>query len=794
MAHLDPEFDVLLAQKAYFQQHPDEGTFTVNPDTQFFIAVRFTGDLDAILQAGLTLGNSIGNIAYGVTDLAGLEALANHPQVEQIDKQRRRQLQLDDSIPDMHVNEVWTRSGDNFTGYNGKNVIVGIIDTGIDIRHQAFRKADGSSRIVAIWDQTLTRQGGESVPPTINHPPISGAAPITFNYGVEYSRGQITDTIQNSSPAVAVRHEDENGHGTHVAGIAAGDGSQSGGCHGSYHYIGVATDADIAMVRLFGLTESDKTKPRPTANSNFMLDAIRYLLNLARQQNERIAINLSLGSFSELMDGTSSDCLAVDQLLTNNSTGTAIVFAAGNDADNNFHATGTVPAGPAATLQLKFKLMPDDKSNRRVVIRYTGNNLQIRLQSPVSGAPGLINFVNPGSAGNSNSANGGGAGSSVFIQNSPNRIVISITPPTNNAVNPPVATGPNVSGEWTIDLRDSGTTATPIDAFCTGGSSHDDKSPFFTGNTTPRSTLCSDASGIQCISVGAYQVGGRLASFSGRGPTLDAAARTKPEICAPGVDITSAGLKKDRTGCTTCCCECCQDFYVDKNGTSMAAPHVAGLIALMLHKNPNLTHTQIKTLLTANPTPRPGDSTPDENVGWGSGKANAKAVMDQVTQVNPPVALSIVELPGTEQFEVLRERFLGTIRGPELSELFPRHVREVMALVNSNKKVATVWHRCRGPVWIRLALRAAYTPGMPLPVEVDGIRLLEALQRFGEVVKKYASPSFLEDILRYEPELALFEEGMTLEKVIEVVGNHTTAGISLQSVWDREPITSERTT
>jgi hypothetical protein len=83
---------------------------------------------------------------------------------------------------------------------------------------------------------------------------------------------------------------------------------------------------------------------------------------------------------------------------------------------------------------------------------------------------------------------------------------------------------------------------------------------------------------------------------------------------------------------------------------------------------------------------------------------------------------------------------------------------------------------------------------MPLPVEVDGISLLEALQRFGEVVKKYASPSFLEDILRYEPELALFEEGMTLEKVIEVVGNHSTAGISLQSVWDREPITTERTT
>jgi subtilisin family serine protease len=784
MARLDPEFNVLLAQKAYFEEHPSEGTFAVSPDTQFYIALKFTGDLDALIQAGFTLGNSVGNIAYGVTDLAGLEALAKHPQVEQIEKQRKAQLQLDESIPDLRANEVWARSDDRFTGYNGKDVIVGVIDTGIDIRHHAFRKPDGSSRIVALWDQTLTPQGGESAPPTINHPPIS-ASPITFGYGVEYSRGQITDTIQNASPAIAVRHQDQDGHGTHVAGIAAGDGSQSGGCHGGFHYIGVATDADIAVVRLWGLTDGDTNRPTPA--SDFKLDAIRYLLNVANLLGEPIAINLSLGSFSEQMDGTSADCVAVDQLLTNNTTGTAIVYSAGNNGDNNFHASETVPAGPTATRTLRFKLMPDDQERRRIVIRYSGSNLQIRLQSPVSGANGLINFVSFGNSGNSATANGGGAGSSVFISNTqPNEIVIAITPPTNTAVTPNVVTGPNIDGIWTIDLRDSGTTATPFDAFCTGGSSHDDKSPFFLDHATSRSTLGTDATGIECISVGAYQVGGRLAGFSARGPTLDAAARTKPEICAPGVNITSAGIQKDRGGCQACCCECCQDFYVDMNGTSQAAPHVTGLIALMLHKDPTLTHTQIRALLVANPTAKPGDSTPDENLGWGSGKANAKAVIDQVTQVNAPVTLSIVELPGTEPFEILQKRLLGTIRGPELSELFPRHVREVMALVNSNRKVATVWHRCRGPVWIRLALRAAYTPGMPLPLEVDGMCLLEAIRRFGEVIKKYASPSFLEDILRYEPELALFEEGMTLDRVIDVFGNRTQspAVISMQPVWD----------
>jgi hypothetical protein len=427
-----------------------------------------------------------------------------------------------------------------------------------------------------------------------------------------------------------------------------------------------------------------------------------------------------------------------------------------------------------------------------VVITYMGSNLEIQLQSSMPGNNGLIPFVKFGNIGNSATANGGGPGSSVFISNTQaNQIVISITPPTNTAT-PPVVTGPNFPGEWTIDLRDSGSTATPINAFCTGGSSHDRKSPFFLDHDTSRSTLNSDASGIECISVGAYQVGGRLADFSARGPTLDAAARTKPEICAPGVNITSAGIQKDRGGCRACCCECCQDFYVDLSGTSQAAPHVTGLVALMLHKNPNLTHTQIKALLVNNPTARPGDSTPDENLGWGAGKANAKAVMDQVTQVNVPVASSIVELPGPGQFETLRERFLGTIRGPELTELFPRHVNEVMALVNTNRKVATVWHRCRGPVWIRLALRAAYTPGMPLPFAVDGIGLLDAIRSFGEVIKKYASPSLLEDILRYEPEFALFEEGMTLEKVIGVFGNRTqsSALISMQSIMGSVPFSS----
>src|SRR6185295_10230617 len=129
MALLDPELDVLLAKKARLEAHPSEGTFSEPADKQYFISLKFTGDIEALEQAGLTVGSTVGDVAYRSTDIAGLEALSQLPQVEMIVKMRKKRPQLDESVPDLKANEVWTRSGDNFTGYNGRCVIVGIIDT-----------------------------------------------------------------------------------------------------------------------------------------------------------------------------------------------------------------------------------------------------------------------------------------------------------------------------------------------------------------------------------------------------------------------------------------------------------------------------------------------------------------------------------------------------------------------------------------------------------------------------------------------------------------------------------------
>ena len=704
-----------------------------------------------------------------MTNLTGLEALARHPQVESIGKQRRRHIGLSDSVPDIHANQVWSRNGDNFSGYTGRGVIVGIIDTGIDFTHQVFRKPDGKTRILKIWDQTLTAGTGETVPGPITDPKIAlGPTPVPLGYGVEYNDQQINDTPEK------VRHRDEDGHGTHVAGIAAGDGSQSGGCHLSYHYIGVATEADLIVVRMWHLTKSDKNSP-PGAN-NVQIEAIQYILNEARKLEpdttkppRPVAINLSIWEFTDVMDGSAEDCQSVDQLLTNNSIGTAIVFIAGNAGNKHFHARATVPAGPTAILPIKFKIASGDTKARTLSVKYIGSNLKVRVTSRAAAVPSATTFVTSGNNSVSNTANG--AGGSVTVKNSPNRISIRISPPP---VTPPVVPPkfkPNIDGTWLIELQDTGSSPTDVNAFCLGGT-NDSQAAIFLDHDTSDSTLAVDACGKECITVGSYKVGKRLAASSSRGPIIEmppTAPRTKPEICAPGEDIVSAGVPENRGGCQKCCCQCCRDFYVSKSGTSMAAPHIVGVIALMLHKNPTLTHTQIKAALMANAAPKPTDSTSAEDVGWGAGKVDSKKTVDVQTQVNSPVPKMAVPQP--DALAALHEQLLATERGPELAGLFDKHAEEVMELINRNKRVATVWHRCRGPIWVRLALRAAHTPNMRVPLEAAGLSLQESVRHFGAILMHYASAAFQQDMLRYEADFGLIGDGMTLQEMIDVIGN-----------------------
>jgi hypothetical protein len=330
-------------------------------------------------------------------------------------------------------------------------------------------------------------------------------------------------------------------------------------------------------------------------------------------------------------------------------------------------------------------------------------------------------------------------------------------------------------------LRNPGAAATPINAFCLYGSSHDKQSPHFNNAVTTRSTLAEHATGFESLAIGSYREGGRLSDFSGRGPTLDAGPRPKPkpELAAPGEDIASAGIPSDRSGCQRCLCDCCRDFYVDKSGTSMSAPHVTGVIAMLLHKNPTLTHVQIRSLLTENTAPKSADSTPDEDAGWGAGRLDAKKVIDTVAQVNPPVAPPVAgALHAAAPLAQLQDRMLGTERGPMLKTMFEKYAGEVWTLIQNNRRVATVWHRCKGPVWVRLALKAMYAPERAMRLDADGLRLRDSLQRFAGALKRFGSPALRKDVQAWEAEIARIEDGMSLNAIIDAIGNGSSAARS----------------
>ena len=176
------------------------------------VLVRFSGDVTDLERAGLRVETVVGDIALGDVDISDVQRLSDVDHVSAVEAAQRTRPLIHDSVPAIHADVV--RTGP--LALAGTGVVAGVVDTGIDVFHHAFRNADGSTRILSLWDQTLTAQAGE-------------APPAGFTFGVEFPAAAINAAL--TSGASTFRSQDTIGHGTHVAGITAGNGSQSGDCH-----------------------------------------------------------------------------------------------------------------------------------------------------------------------------------------------------------------------------------------------------------------------------------------------------------------------------------------------------------------------------------------------------------------------------------------------------------------------------------------------------------------------------------------------------------------------------------
>ena len=203
----------------------------------------------------------------------------------------------------------------------GEGVMLGIIDTGIDYLNPIFRNVDGSTRIAGIWDQTIQ----------------TGDPPEGFLYGTEYTRGQINEAVRSERSMEIVPSVDEDGHGTFIAGVAAGGENVEEG------FLGVAPKATLGIVKVKEAKKylkqfyfiDDKTK---CYQENDIMLGIRYLSLLARKNEMPLVICIALGTNQGDHNGTSP----LGHLISNYAdvNNTVMILGAGNEANQRHHYYG----------------------------------------------------------------------------------------------------------------------------------------------------------------------------------------------------------------------------------------------------------------------------------------------------------------------------------------------------------------------------------------------------------------------------------------------------------------------
>jgi subtilisin family serine protease len=517
-------------------------------------------------QKDVHINQSAGKVRTAIVPLDRIGPLSNDPAVEWIRPARYLHPRLDVALPTVHVPPFRKKNG-----LTGKSVVVGVVDSGIDPNHAAF-----AGRILRIWDQTL--------------PTAGGGVPVGA-YGAE-----LTGAALGAS-------RDKNGHGTHVAGIAAGDDKKFGG---------VAPGADLVVVK-----------------TDFMdahiADGVRYVFRVAKDLGRPAVVNLSLGGHSDAHDGTDSLSQIID---AESGKGRVVCCAAGNEGHDNIHAAAEVAAGAVGTV--RFFVPTGTVGTAELNGWYTGGAaLEVAVRTP----GGFVTNFQPVLT----------AGSHARSYSLPDAEVVVSTPgpnPDNGdhqfliQMRGAGAAATTRGGVWQLRLQGPGLTApVRVDVWALD----DQESPqvVFTGTSVSNDMkIGSPGAADGAVTVASYttskvawtdvdgtarQVGlapDALSDFSSNG--LTRTGKQKPDVTAPGAMIVSA-LSADSTP------ERAMIFdatHVVMAGTSMATPFIAGLTALLLERDPKLDPAGVKALYQAN-SAVPGKPPRTWDAQWGHGLIDA---------------------------------------------------------------------------------------------------------------------------------------------------------------------------
>jgi minor extracellular serine protease Vpr len=626
---IDPRFQNLIDQttqnkfsKKSVEKMNEENHFTTstiilpNGTTQeLYHAIIHTDSPEKLKNDGFIIQSISKGFVTALVSVDDLQKLSNDNNVKEVSVPS-----LDYVTNDINVTEsgaALLHSGVlNNTNYTGKGVLVGIYDTGIDYKHPDFSNPNDitKTRILKIWDQTITPAVGESSPNLF----------ATGNYGVEYTQAQINDEI-DGTPANFIRQTDTNGHGTHVAGTAAGSGLG----FEKLLYKGAAPEADIVVVK--------------GGNSSFSttntINALEYFKKISEDLNKPIVVNMSIGGQSSPHDGSGSHETKVNEF-TSSGPGRVVVISAGNEGSGNIHQRIDLAPGEKKTITLKALATSATTKTLFSFLTYNkGNNNSKEVTVKLTAPDGTIYTQVPGGENTSSYTKGTGTismnlrnyNSSAYGKRFTEFIVSrsdsSVATDDTYILEYENTSTENLTLDGWIYSNDISVSLPNGDNYYTVGSPGTATNALTVANHIGRTFMLNRTSGSYSYSNSASYITQNLNPSSSKGPRADEVR--KPEISADGTNVASA-LSSSTT--TTAVID--GKYYTYKTGTSMSSPGVTGAVALLLQANNKLTYADVKKRITENAT-KDQFTTNNFTNEFGYGKLNIyQAVADELNNLN----------------------------------------------------------------------------------------------------------------------------------------------------------------
>lgn len=498
-----------------------------NPiEREWDLVIKYSGSLETVRGLASSVTELVNGYAVITVKESVIPALSAIPQIEYIEKPKRLFFE---AVNGKRVSCITSVQRTPFSLF-GNGVLTAIIDSGIDYFNNDFRNPEGTTRIRALWDQT-----------------IPGDPPDGYHIGTEYTSEQINEALQQPDRAGSeqiVPSRDVSGHGTAVAGIAAGNGAASPG----QQYAGAAPDSELIVVKM--------GSPRPDGfpKTTELMQGVDYAIRKALDMQMPVAVNISFGNTYGSHDGTSLLERFLDDIA--NYWKCVICVGSGNEGTSAGHTAGILRDSVEEEIQLGVQ-MNEPTVNVQIWKDYV-DEVDISIVSPSGTRVGPIQEI---------------LGSQRFVIGK-TEILLYYGEPKPYSVRQEIFLDflPREtyidSGVWRIILMPKRIVTGIYQMWLPSQIALNIGTAFLF--PTSGSTLTIPSTASRVITVGAYNgLTFGYADFSGRGPAAvyEGAAYSKPDIAAPGVRITTTVAGGG---------------YAQFSGTSFAAPFVTGGAALLM--------------------------------------------------------------------------------------------------------------------------------------------------------------------------------------------------------------------